>query len=312
MITIAVTRRPRRHHSRPNNRELIPQWQSDIFEPTSSQSSSTRRCASCLAARRAQMTTRSSVMPVLRSKHPTGTPCTFSVLHPRSKTRVLLTNKNLKHEAGTNHGDEEEGEEGDPPHSTQHALSATAPHARSSHAALTRAFLLPTRARATGAPQGTALLVGYKSTPPLHLHIYVCTLVSPTTGSPPPSPLPRTKRSSPSFSFSPSPPLRPRTSTSLPNSPKSNAPLPRRARDVVRVPQWHLHRCRGGKDADGRPPGRGRRGCGRAAQRAARALSFSLRPHCPAPSTTTTGGSEEDNDNDKDKGGGDLAMLDLK
>ncbi|KAH9020658.1 hypothetical protein EDB84DRAFT_1581066 [Lactarius hengduanensis] len=76
----------------------------------------------------------------------------------------------------------EDGEE-DPPHLTLHALSATAPvrhkvditlHARSlrlahattgalvarcARAALTRAFLLPTRARATGAPQWTALLL---------------------------------------------------------------------------------------------------------------------------------------------------------
>jgi hypothetical protein len=71
----------------------------------------------------------------------------------------------------------------DPPHLTLHAVSATAPvrhkvditlHARSlrlahatsgasvarsAHEALTRAFLLPTRARSSGAPQWTALLL---------------------------------------------------------------------------------------------------------------------------------------------------------
>jgi hypothetical protein len=78
--------------------------------------------------------------------------------------------------------DEDDGIE-DPPHLTLHAVSATAPvrhkvditlHARSlrlAHAtsgasvarsareALTRAFLLPTRARSSGAPQWTALLL---------------------------------------------------------------------------------------------------------------------------------------------------------
>ena len=80
------------------------------------------------------------------------------------------------------HEEEEDGEE-DPPYLTLHALSATAPvrhkvditihvrslrlaHAttgapvaRSARAVLTRAFLLPTRARTTGAPQWTALLL---------------------------------------------------------------------------------------------------------------------------------------------------------
>ena len=76
-----------------------------------------------------------------------------------------------------------EEEEEDPPHLTLHALSATAPvrhkvditlhactvrlaHAttgvpvaRCARAVLTRAFLLPTRSRATGAPQWTAILL---------------------------------------------------------------------------------------------------------------------------------------------------------
>ncbi|KAH9039656.1 hypothetical protein EDB85DRAFT_265993 [Lactarius pseudohatsudake] len=93
-----------------------------------------------------------------------------------SPAQAPPTNKKPKHE------EEEDGEE-DPPHLTLHALSATAPvrhkvditlHARSlrlahattgalvarcARAALTRAFLLPTRARATGAPQWTALLL---------------------------------------------------------------------------------------------------------------------------------------------------------
>lgn len=96
-----------------------------------------------------------------------------------SPAQASSTNKKPKHEAGE---DEEDGEE-DPPHLTLHALSATAPvrhkvditlHARSlrlthattgapvarcARAVLTRAFLLPTRARATGAPQWTALLL---------------------------------------------------------------------------------------------------------------------------------------------------------
>ncbi|KAH9027519.1 hypothetical protein EDB83DRAFT_2230224 [Lactarius deliciosus] len=93
-----------------------------------------------------------------------------------SPAQAPPTNKKPKHE------EEEDGEE-DPPHLTLHALSATAPvrhkvditlHARSlrlahattgvlvarcPRAALTRAFLLPTRSRATGAPQWTALLL---------------------------------------------------------------------------------------------------------------------------------------------------------
>ncbi|KAI9435497.1 hypothetical protein H4582DRAFT_1969913 [Lactarius indigo] len=93
-----------------------------------------------------------------------------------SSAQAPPTNKKPKHE-------EEDDVEEDPPHLTLHALSATAPvrhkvditlHARSlrlAHAttgasvarcvraALTRAFLLPTRARATGAPQWTALLL---------------------------------------------------------------------------------------------------------------------------------------------------------
>jgi hypothetical protein len=86
------------------------------------------------------------------------------------------TNKKSKYE-------EEDDVEEDPPHLTLHAVSATAPvrhkvditlHARSlrlAHATsgapvarsartvLTRAFLLPTRARSSGAPQWTALLL---------------------------------------------------------------------------------------------------------------------------------------------------------
>src|SRR6266702_4283476 len=93
-----------------------------------------------------------------------------------SPAQAPPTNKKPKHE------EEEDGEE-DPPHLTLHALSATAPvrhkvditlHARSlrlahattgasvargARAVLTRAFLLPTRSRATGAPQWTALLI---------------------------------------------------------------------------------------------------------------------------------------------------------
>ncbi|KAH9003809.1 hypothetical protein EDB86DRAFT_3241102 [Lactarius hatsudake] len=93
-----------------------------------------------------------------------------------SPAQAPPTNKKPKHE------EEEDGEE-DPPHLTLHALSATAPvrhkvditlHTRSlrlahattgalvarcARAALTRAFLLPTRSRATGAPQWTALLL---------------------------------------------------------------------------------------------------------------------------------------------------------
>ncbi|KAH9177259.1 hypothetical protein EDB89DRAFT_1844864 [Lactarius sanguifluus] len=93
-----------------------------------------------------------------------------------SPAQAPPTNKKSKHE------EEEDGEE-DPPHLTLHALSATAPvrhkvditlHTRSlrlahattgalvarcARAALTRGFLLPTRARATGAPQWTALLL---------------------------------------------------------------------------------------------------------------------------------------------------------
>ncbi|KAI9459942.1 hypothetical protein BJY52DRAFT_1186245 [Lactarius psammicola] len=105
-------------------------------------------------------------------------------LSPSSAQAPPTNNKKPKHE------EEEDGEE-DPPHLTLHALSATAPvrhkvditlHTRSlrlAHATtgvsvarcartvLTRAFLLPTRARATGAPQWTALLLaGDTPTPP--------------------------------------------------------------------------------------------------------------------------------------------------
>lgn len=93
-----------------------------------------------------------------------------------SSAQTPPTNKKSKQE------EEEDGEE-DPPHLTLHAISATAPvrhkvditlhtrslrlaHAtsgasvaRSARAVLTRAFLLPTRARSSGAPQWTALLI---------------------------------------------------------------------------------------------------------------------------------------------------------
>ncbi|KAH9056840.1 hypothetical protein EDB87DRAFT_1566023 [Lactarius vividus] len=109
--------------------------------------------------------------------HALGSPPTHAKRkRSSSPAQAPPTNKKPKHE------EEEDGEE-DPPHLTLHALSATAPvrhkvditlHARSLHlahattgasvarcarAALTRAFLLPTRARATGAPQWTALLL---------------------------------------------------------------------------------------------------------------------------------------------------------
>ncbi|KAF8262465.1 hypothetical protein EI94DRAFT_1743573 [Lactarius quietus] len=102
-----------------------------------------------------------------------------------SSVQAPASNKKSKHE------EEEDGEE-DPPHLTLHALSATAPvrhkvditlhtrslrlaHAttgapvaRSARVVLTRAFLLPTRSRATGAPQWTALLLaGDTPTPTL-------------------------------------------------------------------------------------------------------------------------------------------------
>ena len=93
-----------------------------------------------------------------------------------SSAQTPPTNKKSKQE------EEDDGEE-DPPHLTLHAISATAPvrhkvditlHARSlrlahatsgapvarsARAVLTRAFLLPTRARSSGAQQWTALLL---------------------------------------------------------------------------------------------------------------------------------------------------------
>ena len=120
------------------------------------------------------------------SLHALGSPSAHAKRkHSPSPFQAPPTNKKPKYE------EVKDGEE-DPPHLTLHALSATAPvrhkvditvHARSlrlahattgapvarcARAVLTRTFLLPTRARTTGAPQWTAiLLAGDMPTPPV-------------------------------------------------------------------------------------------------------------------------------------------------
>ncbi|KAI0255662.1 hypothetical protein BJV78DRAFT_691984 [Lactifluus subvellereus] len=115
--------------------------------------------------------------------------------HQQQHAQSLPTtnNKKPKHDIGEGRGDDDDDDDdaADAPHLTIHALSATAPvrhkvdvtlHActlrlahggtgapvaRCARTAFTRAFLLPTRARASGALQWTALLLaGDKPAPP--------------------------------------------------------------------------------------------------------------------------------------------------
>ncbi|KAI9453594.1 hypothetical protein F5148DRAFT_459841 [Russula earlei] len=135
-----------------------------------------------------------SVQHALHSLHTSSSssdPPTKRKRSPSPPSASTATNKNPKNKHGDGEAKGDVDTEDDVPHLTLHALSATAPvrhkvdvtlHARTlrlTHSAtgapsalcarttLTRAFLLPTRARSSGVPQWTALLLaGDKPAPP--------------------------------------------------------------------------------------------------------------------------------------------------